>query len=306
MQGESTRVPIVGEPTIQPMNFLWLDLTRQCPLACTMCYNNSGPTGTHGDMTLDDWHRVMTDAAELGVREVQLIGGEPTSHPDWISILDHALRLDLDVEVYSNLFHVRAAWWPTLQRDGVSLATSWFSDDPDQHDRITTRKGSYDRTLANITRAVGLGIPLRVGMVAVLDGQRIDQGRQVLIDLGVPADNIGVDRERRIGRAAGGAEFDPNELCGHCGDGRAAVLPDGTVAPCIMRGGLPTGTVLEGARLAEILASPAWAAAVAQVPRAGTPGNGEGGNCPPATRSCPPNRPPCSPDKPPECRPKRN
>ncbi|GAA4894740.1 hypothetical protein GCM10023405_11950 [Streptomonospora salina] len=31
--------------TTPPLDTLWLDLTRKCPLECTHCYNDSGPTG---------------------------------------------------------------------------------------------------------------------------------------------------------------------------------------------------------------------------------------------------------------------
>ncbi|GDY45215.1 hypothetical protein SANT12839_060970 [Streptomyces antimycoticus] len=39
--------------------FLWLDLTRKCQLACGHCFNSSGPDGTHGTMTREDWFTVL-------------------------------------------------------------------------------------------------------------------------------------------------------------------------------------------------------------------------------------------------------
>lgn len=55
---------------------------------------------------------------------MQLIGGEPTAHPDWVDLLQHALAAGLGVEVFSNLVAIRAAWWDLFAQPGVSLATS--------------------------------------------------------------------------------------------------------------------------------------------------------------------------------------
>lgn len=105
--------------------FLWLDLTRKCQLACTHCLNGSGPDGSHGTMTREDWTRVLDQAAASGVRGVQFFGGEPTMHQHAVELVDHALTLDLQVEVFSNLVHITPDWWALLRREGVSLATSY-------------------------------------------------------------------------------------------------------------------------------------------------------------------------------------
>jgi MoaA/NifB/PqqE/SkfB family radical SAM enzyme len=131
------------------------------------------------------------------------------------------------------------------------------------------------------------GIPLRVGMVHVLDGQRIDEATAMLERIGVT--NIGIDRRRHLGRAGAGGHA---ELCGHCGDGVAAVLPDGGVRPCVMSRWMTAGSVQEQS-LAEILASTTMRQLVAAIPRAANPCNpdktgckpkNDGGDCQPAEK----------------------
>ena len=73
---------IVAATPAKDTRFLWLDLTRKCQLSCTPCFNASGPDGTHGTMTREDWlRRVLDQAAECGVRRVQLIGRSSPQHP---------------------------------------------------------------------------------------------------------------------------------------------------------------------------------------------------------------------------------
>ncbi|MFJ1756523.1 radical SAM/SPASM domain-containing protein [Kitasatospora sp. NPDC088134] len=280
------------------MRSIVLDLTRACQANCTTCYNNSGPAGGHGQMSGDDWRSVVLQAAAAGARQVQFIGGEPTLHPELPDLLDLALAHGMRVEVFSNLIHVRAALWPVLRRPGVMLATSYYSDRADEHEAITRHRGSYTRTRANIARAMADGIPVRAAVVHVLEGQRVEQAVAELHALGVT--DVRVDPVRAIGRAApdgpgpGGRE----ELCGHCARGRAAVLPDGSVAACVMSGTMMSAGNVRCAPLAQILAGPQWAELAASIPRPAGPGgrgatacnpNQDGSDCAPAeTEACGP------------------
>src|SRR5882757_9991871 len=118
-------------------SFLWLEITGKCQLECTHCYAESGPTGTHGALTSDDWMRVLDQAVALGVTMVQFIGGEPTLHPALLQLIDHALNLRLEVEVFSNLVHVTPQMWTCFERPGVRLACSYYSDEAAQHVAVT-------------------------------------------------------------------------------------------------------------------------------------------------------------------------
>ena len=279
-------------------SFLWLELTGRCGLRCSHCYARSGPSGSHGMMTADDWRLVITQAADLGVSMVQFIGGEPTLHPDFAGLLGYAVGAGLAVEVYSNLTHVRESWWELFACPQVSLATSYYSDDPAEHDAITGRPGSHARTLASIGQAVARGIPVRAAVIELAEGQRTGQARAELEALGVT--RIRTDRVRRLGRAAS-AGPDVSQLCGNCGRGIAAVLPSGDVCPCVMARWLTAGNVRD-MPLADILSGPALAAATAVIParsrRAGRPGDCDP-SCAPASDSdiCPPPAgSACSPD----------
>ncbi|MFF4735884.1 radical SAM protein [Streptomyces sp. NPDC001262] len=283
------RVVIESLSTSVQLRSIELELTGACQLQCSHCFASSSPQGTHGTMTRQDWLTLISEAAVLGVPQIQLLGGEPTAYPHWVELTKYALSLGLKVEIYSNLYAVQSHWWDVLGHKGASLATSYYSDDPTEHDQITKRPGSHQRTRGNIRKSVQRGIPVRVGIVEVHPRQRIEQARQELAELGVV--HIRVDRQRAIGRAAGGATPDPSELCGRCGTGRVAVLPDGSVAPCVMSRFMACGNVKEQP-LAEVLVGPQWRAAIARIPaRAGNPCDpdcnpaSDGSDCSPAEQT---------------------
>lgn len=252
--------PPAGPRSVAP-RFLWLDLTRKCQLSCTHCHNESGPDGTHGTMSAENWRGVLDEAAALGIPDVQFTGGEVTLHPDAPGLIEHALALGLRTEVYSNLVHVPEIWWALLRRTGVSLATSYYSAVPGRHNAVTQRP-SHARTRANILKAIGYGIPIRVSVIVTGDADSGDEARQELAALG--AERVRIDRVRPFGRGANGRQPDTGGLCGRCGTGRASIGPGGVVSPCVFSTWLRAGSVQDSS-LAAILGGPEMAYANAAI-----------------------------------------
>jgi MoaA/NifB/PqqE/SkfB family radical SAM enzyme len=237
------------------VGFLWLEITGRCNLRCVHCYADSGPNGAPDRVGTDRWLSLIEEAPSVGVRRVQFIGGEPTVHPDLQRLVVKAADAGLDIEIYSNLTHIRPSLWSLFAERRVSLATSFYSEDCSVHDSVTRGRGSQARTLVNIKKAIALGVPLRVGIIEVNDSQDIAGTVQFLRDVGV--EQIGVDRQRGVGRGAHSTipSLDrTDELCGYCAHRRLAIDPDGCVYPCVMSRWLPVGNVKETS-LGELSAS---------------------------------------------------
>lgn len=290
-------------PTTTPLvpGFLELEITNRCQLTCpTLCFVKAGPTKGHGTMEVEDWKRVLSEAAALGIKKIQLIGGEATLHPGFVEIVEHALDEGLKVEVFSNLYHVRRDHWTLFERPGVSLATSYYADTDEGHDAVTGREGSHAATRANLFEAHRRGIRVRVGIVDVQDGdgQRAEQARAELEGLGIT--EVHIDRVRAVGNAVKDDGLpSTSELCGRCARGTAAILSDGTVTPCVIGRFLPAGQI-KNTPLAGVFGSPQWQQVAASIP-AGHLGpcgpdcgpnddsQGGGGTCGPADDSAIPN-----------------
>ncbi|MER5493392.1 radical SAM/SPASM domain-containing protein [Streptomyces sp. NPDC002490] len=259
---------------------LWLDLTRKCQLNCGHCYNASGPEGTHGALRSKEWVAVVDEAASRGIVRVQLIGGEPTLHPDALTVARHALIVGMELEVFTNLVRVTDDWWQVFQGKRTTLATSYYSDQSAEHNRITGRS-SHSRTRANIVKALELGIDPVVSIIDCGDQQRVGQARAELAALGVT--RFKVDRLRPFGRAACGSSqsADLSGLCGKCGTDRATVGPDGSVSPCVFTPSLSVGNVLDDG-LGSVLDGPVMSATRELIRKsvrsggAGYDGGGEG------------------------------
>ena len=58
---------------------LLAELTHRCPLQCPYCSNPLELERATGELSTAEWCRVLDEAAELGVLQVHLSGGEPTA-----------------------------------------------------------------------------------------------------------------------------------------------------------------------------------------------------------------------------------
>lgn len=276
------------------LRFLSLEITGRCQLTCpALCYAQSGPKQGHGSMTEEDWNRTIDEAAALGATDVQIIGGEPTLHPAFTRMVQRAVDGGLRVRVYSNLVRIREEHWTVFEDHNVRLATTYHSTVAAEHDVVTARAGSHQATRANIVEAVRRGIPLKVAVLDGGDHERAERARVEMQALGVR--DVGVSEVRAVGNAAGGALPSVAALCGQCGIGKAAVLPDGSVSVCEIGRFLTAGNVKEET-LASVLSGDRWAEVTASVPRR------DGGTvCPPDCApnddsSCGPSNPgPCGP-----------
>lgn len=221
---------------IKGLKNVWLELTLRCNLSCVHCYAESGPNVERERLTLENWYDVIDQTAELGVQSFILIGGEATLNRDLLKIIDHIRGRGIEIiEVYTNLTVVTPRILKEYADRKVMIATSFYSHRPEIHEKITQTPGSYSKTLTNIKAVLSLGMPLRVGIIAMpINEQDVPHSVDFLIDLGVPKNSIGVDRVRGVGRGQSFIqESNLDALCGSCWKGNLCVSCDGSVFPCV-------------------------------------------------------------------------
>ena len=58
------------------IDYAWIELTNQCNLRCVHCYNETEHR-VKKQLSYDDFVHVVDELVRIGVKSVQLIGGEP-------------------------------------------------------------------------------------------------------------------------------------------------------------------------------------------------------------------------------------
>jgi PqqA peptide cyclase len=132
-------------PQAGPPLGLLAELTHRCPLQCPYCSNPVHLLKVAGELDTDTWLSIFSQAADLGVLQVHLSGGEPTLRQD----LENLVRLLSSRGVYTNL--ITAGVTLTEKRIGGlaecgldHVQLSLQAIDP----RISDRIGNYKESLA--------------------------------------------------------------------------------------------------------------------------------------------------------------
>ena len=60
------------------------ELTHRCPLQCPYCSNPVELDRGGSELTTEEWKKVLTELAEIGVLQIHFSGGEPTARKDLV------------------------------------------------------------------------------------------------------------------------------------------------------------------------------------------------------------------------------
>lgn len=139
------------------------ELTHRCPLQCPYCSNPLELERSNTELSTADWQRVMRQAAQLGILQVHLSGGEPTARKDLEEIIATAAQSGL----YTNL--ITAGVLLTKERlqgladiglDHVQLSIQ--DVDPENADRIAAYKGGAAKKREVARWVKDIGLPLTI------------------------------------------------------------------------------------------------------------------------------------------------
>src|SRR5437867_9649757 len=166
---------------------LLAEITYRCPLHCPYCSN---PTQARngGELTTEEWKRVIREAAALGVLQIGFSGGEPLARRD----LEELVRFAREANLYTNVItsgigldgnRVRA-----LRSAGLdSIQLSFQSDESSLADEIAGAS-AHRRKLDVAAKIRDAGIPLSLNFV--IHRRNIDRLRRI-IEL---AESLGAQR----------------------------------------------------------------------------------------------------------------
>lgn len=249
-------------------------------------------------MKHEDWRAVLEEAAGLGARACQFIGGEPFLYhgPNGETLLDLVLAAKQygfsSVEIFTNATLITPEKASRIKELGASVAVSLYSDVAEVHDGITRLPGSHAKTMKALGMLKELGVPTRVEVVLMRSNQHTLESTLALRkERGWGERTPDPLRPKGRGDDASlqpdfeklvqyGLLLEPNfvasrEMVAHyasghsCLMGKIAITEAGDVLPCIFTRNRSLGNVLVSRALAPILRGPAlrevWGATKDQV-----------------------------------------
>ena len=166
----SVTAPVEGDRPVGSR--LWLYTNFDCNLRCDYCCVRSSPTAPRRELGLQRIRRIVHEAAELGVKEIFVTGGEPFLLDDIDEILICCAGAAPTTVLTNGMLFTgrRAESLRALPRDRIALQISLDSATPHLHDRHRG-PGTWARTREGIKRARSLGFRLRLAATVSTDAE---------------------------------------------------------------------------------------------------------------------------------------
>ena len=190
-QPDAARAPSSPAAAVTPDHrpyTLIAELTYKCPLRCPYCSNPVDYARHDAELDTATWLRVLKDAEELGVVQVNLTGGEPLVRDDLEEVVEGARALDLYTNLITSGIPLRRERLQRLRELGLDNVQLSIQDTTaPASDRIAGLR-SYDRKreVAGWVKALGMPMTLNV----VLHRDNLDH----VADLVALAESMGADR----------------------------------------------------------------------------------------------------------------
>jgi coenzyme PQQ biosynthesis enzyme PqqE len=145
---------------------LLAELTHRCPLGCPYCSNPIALDRAGRELDSASWARVFREAAQLGVLQVHLSGGEPAARRDLAAITAAAH----DAGLYTNLITSAVGLTPqrlaALVEAGLDHVQISIQDSiAASADHIAGYAGAFARKAALAAEVVRCKLPLTVNAV---------------------------------------------------------------------------------------------------------------------------------------------
>ncbi|THH35887.1 pyrroloquinoline quinone biosynthesis protein PqqE [Aliishimia ponticola] len=149
------------------------ELTHRCPLACPYCSNPQELTGRDAELSTAQWADIFRQAADLGVLQLHLSGGEPASRRDLLELVTAAREAGLYTNLITSGIGLTPARLEALDAAGLDhIQLSVQGVRAELADRIGGYAGGFDRKMHVADHIARLGFPLTLN--AVMHRENLD------------------------------------------------------------------------------------------------------------------------------------
>jgi pyrroloquinoline quinone biosynthesis protein E len=164
------------------------EVTYRCPLHCVYCSNPIEYRAHASEMSTDEWLRVLSDAADLGVMQVHFTGGEPLARSDLEALVAHARKRGLYTNLVTSGMPLARERLAGLEASGLDHVQVSFQGDDRESSRMFADNDAFDHKLevARWVRELDLALTVNV----VLHRGNLDAVERII----ALAEELGADR----------------------------------------------------------------------------------------------------------------
>jgi radical SAM protein with 4Fe4S-binding SPASM domain len=169
------RLPLLGSTTgglaplngevravdrVRPIYAVW-EITRKCDLACQHCGTRAGHARPD-ELDTEECLDLVRQLAELGIKEVTLIGGEAYLRPDWLTIVAAVRQHGMDCTMTTGGRGITPERAEQAAQAGLTSVAVSLDGIEATHDRLRALDGSFRAAVRALEHLRAAGIPVSV------------------------------------------------------------------------------------------------------------------------------------------------
>ncbi len=142
------------------------ELTHRCPLSCPYCSNPQELAQQDLELDTETWARVFQEAADIGVLQLHLSGGEPASRRDLEDLVKAARSAGLYTNLITSGIGLTERRLQALDAAGLDhIQLSLQGTNPEMADEIGGYNGGFKRKMQVAAWIGQIGFPLTLNAV---------------------------------------------------------------------------------------------------------------------------------------------
>jgi len=177
-----------------PLREIMVEITGKCLLSCLHC-SVYDPSLKGREMDLDDFKKIVDSFASLGGETLHISGGEPLSHAHLPEMIKYAKDSHLEVRLFScgiiDDIPPRVIAEELAKSKVDKISVSLQGSNANTHDIITTKQGSFQKTVNFIKNLVKQGLYTKINFVPMkLNFEEIEDLIEYAVKLGANEVNV--------------------------------------------------------------------------------------------------------------------
>ncbi len=165
--------------SVPPPIAMLAELTHRCPLSCPYCSNPLALQGKESELSTAQWVDVFHQAADLGVLQLHISGGEPASRSDLVELTYAARQAGLYTNLITSGIGLTSNRLSMLEDAGLDhIQLSLQGTNAKLADWISGYKGGFDRKIQIAQEIRQRGIPMTLN--AVMHRKNMDDLEQTI------------------------------------------------------------------------------------------------------------------------------
>ncbi|MFB2978212.1 nif11-class peptide radical SAM maturase 3 [Microseira sp. BLCC-F43] len=144
--------------TYRRISYAVWEITLKCNLACQHCGSRAG-NAREKELSTEEALDLVRQLAEVGIKEVTLIGGEAFLRPDWLEIAKAITQAGMVCGMTTGGFGINLDTARRMKEAGIQVVSVSVDGLEATHDRLRGKKGSWQWAFKTMSHLKEAGIP---------------------------------------------------------------------------------------------------------------------------------------------------